>query len=82
MAFKIEGRLDFKEGFSKAQPVLLEPIMKVPMVVDAGRLLRDIGGDLNRRRGQIIGMGFLRPAKGHRRKSPGRNVQYSTAMRS
>jgi elongation factor G len=55
MAFKIAGSIGFKEGFTKAKPVLLEPIMKVEVVtpeVYSG----DVIGDLNRRRGQIMGM--------------------------
>ena len=55
MAFKIAGSLGFKEGFRKAKPVLLEPIMKVE-VVTPEEYSGDVIGDLNRRRGQITGM--------------------------
>jgi elongation factor G len=55
MAFKIAGSLGFKEGFMKARPVLLEPIMKVE-VVTPEEYSGDVIGDLNRRRGQIMGM--------------------------
>jgi len=55
MAFKIAGSMGFKEGFRKAKPVLLEPIMKVEVVTPED-YYGDIVGDLNRRRGQIIGM--------------------------
>jgi len=55
MAFKIAGSMGFKEGFRKAKPVLLEPIMKVE-VVTPEEYSGDIIGDLNRRRGQILGM--------------------------
>jgi elongation factor G len=55
MAFKIAGSIGFKEGFKKARPVLLEPIMKVEVVTPED-YYGDIIGDLNRRRGQIMGM--------------------------
>jgi len=55
MAFKIAGSLGFKEGFRKARPVLLEPIMKVEVVTPED-YSGDVIGDLNRRRGQITGM--------------------------
>ena len=55
MAFKIAGSMGFKEGFKRARPVLLEPIMKVE-VVTPEEYSGDVIGDLNRRRGQIMGM--------------------------
>jgi elongation factor G len=55
MAFKIAGSMGFKEGFRKAKPVLLEPIMKVEVVTPED-YSGDVIGDLNRRRGQILGM--------------------------
>ena len=55
MAFKIAGSIAFKEGFRKARPVLLEPIMKVE-VVTPEEYSGDVIGDLNRRRGHILGM--------------------------
>ena len=55
MAFKIAGSIGFKEGFRKAKPVLLEPVMKVEVVTPED-YYGDIIGDLNRRRGQILGM--------------------------
>src|SRR6516162_1972742 len=55
MAFKIAGSMGFKEGFRRAKPVLLEPIMKVEVVTPED-YYGDIVGDLNRRRGQITGM--------------------------
>ncbi len=55
MAFKIAGSIGFKEGFKRAKPVLLEPIMKVE-VVTPEEYSGDVIGDLNRRRGQILGM--------------------------
>jgi elongation factor G len=55
MAFKIAGSMGFKEGFRRAKPVLLEPIMKVEVVTPED-YSGDVIGDLNRRRGQITGM--------------------------
>lgn len=55
MAFKIAGSMGFKEGCSKASPVLLEPIMSVEVVVPED-YMGDVIGDLNSRRGRIMGM--------------------------
>lgn len=55
MAFKIAASMGFKEGARKANPVLLEPIMKVE-VVTPEEFLGDVIGDLNARRGRIEGM--------------------------
>jgi len=55
MAFKIAGSMAFKEAMRKADPVILEPIMKV-MVIVAEDYMGDVIGDLNSRRGQIQGM--------------------------
>jgi elongation factor G len=55
MAFKIAASMGFKEGFRKAKPVILEPIMKVEVVTPED-YSGDVIGDLNRRRGQITGM--------------------------
>jgi elongation factor G len=55
MAFKIAGSIGFKEGARKASPVLLEPIMKVEVVTPED-YMGDVIGDLNRRRGIILGM--------------------------
>lgn len=55
IAFKIAGSLAFKEGAQKASPVMLEPIMAVE-VVTPEEYMGDIVGDLNRRRGVILGM--------------------------
>jgi len=55
MAFKIAASIGFKEGFRRARPVLLEPIMKVEVVTPED-YSGDVIGDLNRRRGQILGM--------------------------
>jgi len=55
MAFKMAGIFAFKDAMAKAQPVLLEPIMKVE-VSTPEEYQGDLMGDLNRRRGQIQGM--------------------------
>ncbi len=54
MAFKIAGSMGFKEGASKAKPVLLEPVMKVEIVTPE-EYLGTVNGDLNRRRGILQG---------------------------
>ena len=59
MAFKMAGSIAFKEGMLDAGPVLLEPIMKVE-VITPEQFLGDIIGQLNARRGEILGM-ELRP---------------------
>ena len=53
MAFKIAGSMAFKEACRKAEPTLLEPIMKVCVIVP-DEYMGDVIGDLNSRRGQII----------------------------
>ena len=55
MAFKIAGSMAFKEACRKADPCLLEPIMKVSVIVPED-YMGDVIGDLNARRGQILGM--------------------------
>ncbi|MDH5547153.1 MAG: elongation factor G [Gammaproteobacteria bacterium] len=55
MAFKIAGSMGFREGVTKANPALLEPIMKVE-VVTPEEYMGDVMGDLNRRRGIVQGM--------------------------
>ena len=54
MAFKIAGSMAFKEACRKADPTLLEPIMKVSVIVP-DEYMGDVIGDLNSRRGQIQG---------------------------
>lgn len=55
MAFKIAGSMCFREGARKAEPVLLEPIMKVEIATPE-EYMGDVVGDINRRRGIIQGM--------------------------
>jgi elongation factor G len=56
IAFKIAAARAFKDGMSKAKPVLLEPIMQVRIFVP-DQFLGDVTGDINHRRGRIMGMG-------------------------
>ncbi|ACM92783.1 translation elongation factor G [Nautilia profundicola AmH] len=55
MAFKLAGSMAFKEGVKKANPVILEPIMKVEIEVPE-EYMGDVIGDINRRRGQVNSM--------------------------
>ncbi len=55
MAFKLAASMGFKEGARKANPVILEPMMKVEVEVPE-EYMGDVIGDLNRRRGQVEGM--------------------------
>jgi len=55
MAFKIAGSLAFKKASEQAQPVLLEPIMKIT-IITPDDYMGDIMGDLNSRRGRVLGM--------------------------
>ena len=60
IAFKIAGSMAFKQAARKASPVLLEPIMSVEVVVPED-FMGDVIGDLNSRRGKVLGMD-TRPA--------------------
>lgn len=55
MAFKIAASLAFKKGISEAKPCLLEPVMKLEIVVP-DEYMGDVMGDMNKRRGKILGM--------------------------
>ncbi|MBN1967261.1 MAG: elongation factor G, partial [Anaerolineae bacterium] len=55
IAFQIAGRGAFREAFEQAGPVLLEPIMKVRVIVPEENM-GDIMGDMNTRRGRVLGM--------------------------
>mgnify|MGYP002795974571 FL=1 len=55
MAFKIAGSMAFKEGMKKADPVLMEPIMRVE-VSTPEEYLGDVIGNINSRRGNLMGM--------------------------
>lgn len=55
MAFKTASRMAFKKGFMEASPVLLEPIASVKVTVP-DKFTGDVMGDLNKRRGRVLGM--------------------------
>ncbi|KOY60493.1 elongation factor G [Photorhabdus heterorhabditis] len=82
MAFKIAGSMGFKEGFMKAKPVLLEPIMKVEVETPED-YMGDVIGDLNRRRGMIDGMEDIATGKTVRAQVPlSEMFGYATDLRS
>lgn len=55
MAFKMASAIAFKKGMEEAKPVLLEPIMKLKITIPE-EYLGDVMGDMNKRRGKILGM--------------------------
>jgi len=82
MAFKIAGSMGFKEGFHKASPVLLEPIMKVEVVTPED-YMGDVMGDLSRRRGVLQGSDDSPSGKVINAHVPlGEMFGYATALRS
>ena len=83
MAFKTAASLAFKEGIANANPVLLEPIGTLHVLVP-DEMLGDVIGDINKRRGRVIGMN---PAAGKMQEIVGEvpiaeMTDFSTAMRS
>ena len=82
MAFKIAGSMGFKEGCQKAGPILLEPIMSVEVVVPE-EYMGEVIGDLNSRRGRIMGMDSRAGAQVVSSMVPLANMfGYSTDLRS
>jgi elongation factor G len=82
MAFKIAGSMGFKEGFNKANPVLLEPIMKVEVVTPED-YMGDVMGDLSRRRGVLQGSDDSPSGKLINAQVPlGEMFGYATSLRS
>ena len=82
IAFKIAGSLGVREGIRKAEPVLLEPIMKVE-VVTPEEFLGDVLGNLNARRGKVEGMESRGPAQLIQAMVPLREMfGYATDLRS
>ena len=82
MAFKIAGSMGFKEGARKAQPMLLEPYMKVEVTIQE-EYMGDIIGDLNSRRGRIEGMEAVSGSQVVRAQVPLSSMfGYATDMRS
>ena len=82
MAFKIAGSMAFKEAMRKADPVLMEPIMKVS-VITPEEYMGDVIGDLNSRRGMIQGMDAIPGAQQVNSEVPlSEMFGYATDMRS
>ncbi|WP_392566536.1 elongation factor G [Utexia brackfieldae] len=82
LAFKLAASLAFKEGFRRAKPVLLEPIMKVEVETPED-YMGDVIGDLNRRRGMIEGMDDIPTGKIVRAQVPlSEMFGYATDLRS
>lgn len=82
MAFKIAGSMAFKEAMKKADPVLLEPIMKVTVIVPE-EYMGDVIGDINSRRGMIQGMETISGAQRINSMVPlSEMFGYATDMRS
>ncbi|MDD5644558.1 MAG: elongation factor G [bacterium] len=82
MAFKIAGSKAFKDAFLKAKPVLLEPIMNIEVIIPSD-YMGDVTGDLNAKRGRIVGMepvGMLQKVKAQVPQSE--IFRYSTELRS
>ncbi|MBS0192776.1 MAG: elongation factor G [Proteobacteria bacterium] len=82
MAFKLAASMAFKEGFRKADPVLLEPLMKIE-VVTPEEYVGDIMGDLSRRRGLLQGQDDTPSGKTINAMVPlGEMFGYATSIRS
>ncbi|MBK7043392.1 MAG: elongation factor G [Rhodanobacteraceae bacterium] len=82
MAFKVAGSMAFKEAFHKANPALLEPIMKVEVVTPED-YMGDVMGDLSRRRGILQGTDDTLSGKVINAMVPlGEMFGYATSMRS
>ena len=82
MAFKIAGSMAVKDAIKKADPVLLEPIMKVTVIVPE-EYMGDVIGDLNARRGMILGMDAVPGAQQINAEVPlSEMFGYATDMRS
>ncbi len=82
MAFKIAGSMAFREGTKKAYPVILEPVMKVEVVVPE-EYMGDVIGDLNGRRGRVEGMELRATAQVIKAKVPlAEMFGYATDLRS
>ena len=80
-AFRMAGSMAFKRGALEADPVLMEPIMKVE-VVSPEDYMGDVIGDLNRRRGIVLGMDEIHGGKVVRAEVPlGEMFGYATEMR-
>ena len=83
MAFKMAGSMAFREGLRMGRPVLLEPVMKVEVVIPE-EFLGDVIGQLNARRGEILGM-EMRPGNAQAVKAMvplAEMFGYATALRA
>jgi elongation factor G len=82
MAFKIAGSMALRQAVEKAQPILLEPVMKVEVVAPE-EFLGDVLGDLSSRRGHIIGIEARQPSQVIRAEVPlAEMFSYATTVRS
>ncbi len=82
MAFKLAAALAFKEGLKNAKPVLLEPVMKLKIAIPEN-FLGDIMGDMNKRRGRILGIDMLEDMQIVNAEAPQAEIQkYATDLRS
>lgn len=82
MAFRVAGSIAFRDGLSKAQSVLLEPIMKVDVILPE-LFMGDVIGDINRRRGVVHGMDDTSSGKSVNAEVPMSGMfGYATELRS
>lgn len=82
MAFKLAAALAFKDGLKNASPCLLEPIMRLKIAIPEN-FLGDIMGDMNKRRGRILGIDMLENMQLVNAEAPQAEIQkYATDLRS
>ncbi|MBQ9402884.1 MAG: elongation factor G, partial [Clostridia bacterium] len=82
MAFKTAARIAYKKGCMEASPVLLEPIMHVEVLVP-NEYMGDIMGDMNKRRGRIMGMNQVNGMQQLEAEAPlAEMFKYATDLRS
>jgi len=82
MAFAIAGSIALKEGVKKANPVLLEPIMLLEVIVPQA-YVGDVMGDITARRGKIVGIEIRRNAQAIKAHVPlAEMFGYATTLRS
>lgn len=82
MAFKLAAALAFKEGLKNSSPCLLEPIMRLKIAIPEN-FLGDIMGDMNKRRGRILGIDMIENMQLVNAEAPQAEIQkYATDLRS
>jgi len=82
MAFKVAANLAFKKGMEMASPILLEPVMRVEVSVP-DEYMGDVIGDINKKRGKILGMEPVDGLQKVMAEVPqGEMFRYSTDLRS